>query len=59
MVSSKLEDKRDDFKFGIVNFLFLDGDLPRSLSYGVCISHFILFVRVCFNVSDFNNRNQI
>ena len=27
-VSSKIYDKRDDFDFDIVNFLFLDGDLP-------------------------------
>ena len=27
-VSTKLYDKRDDFDFDIVNFLFLDGDVP-------------------------------
>ena len=37
-VSSKLYDKRDDFDFDIVNFPFLDGDLPRRASYGVYIS---------------------
>ena len=30
-VSSKLYDKRDDFDFDIVNFPFLDGDVPRLL----------------------------
>ena len=37
-VSSKIYDKRDDFDFDfdIVNFPFLDGDVPRSTSYGVC-----------------------
>ena len=29
-VSSKIYDKRDDFDFDIVNFPFLDGDVPRS-----------------------------
>ena len=29
--------KRDDFNFEIVNFPFLDGDVPRSPSYGVYI----------------------
>ena len=43
--------------FQIVNFPFLDGDVPRSPSYGVYISPLILFVRVCSNVDDFNNRN--
>ena len=34
-VSSKIYDKRDDFHFDIVNFPFLDGDVPRSTSYRV------------------------
>ena len=38
IVSSKIYDKRDDFNFEIVNFLFLAGDVPRSPSYGVYIS---------------------
>ena len=57
IVSSKIYDKRDDFNFEIVNFLFLDGDVPRFPSYGVYISQFIRFARVCSNVDDCNNRN--
>ena len=34
-VKTKIYDKRDDFDFDTVNFLFLDGDVPRSTSYGV------------------------
>ena len=34
-VLSKIYDKRDDFDFDIINFPFLDGDVPRSTSYGV------------------------
>ena len=37
-VSTEIYDKRDNFDFEIVNFLFLDGDVPRSTSYGVYIS---------------------
>ena len=37
LVSSKIYDKRDDFNFEIVNFPFLDGDVPRSPSYYVYI----------------------
>ena len=37
-VSSKIYDKRDDFNFELVNFPFLDGDVPRSPSYGVYFS---------------------
>ena len=32
-VSSKIYDKWGDFHFEIVNFPFLDGDVPRSPSY--------------------------
>ena len=39
-VSSKIYDKRDDFDFDIVNFPFLDGDVPRA-SYGVYISNLL------------------
>ena len=35
IVSTKIYDKRDDFNFGIVNFPFLDGDVPQRPSYGV------------------------
>ena len=58
-VSSKLYDKRDDFDFDIVNFLFLDRDVPRSTSYGVYISQFIRFARVSCHVTDFNAHNKI
>ena len=57
IVSSKIYDKRDDFNFEIVNFPFLDGDVPRSFSYSIYISQLIHFARVCSNVDDFNNRN--
>ena len=35
IVSSKIYDKRDDSNFEIVNFPFLDREVPRSPSYGV------------------------
>ena len=55
-VSSKIYDKRDDFDFDIVNFPFLDGDVPRRTSYGVYISQLIKFARVCSHIDDFNTR---
>ena len=57
-VSSKIYDKRDNFDFDIVNFPFLDGDVPRSTSYGVYIFQFIRFARVSSHVADFNARNK-
>ena len=56
-VSSKIYDKRDDFDFDIVNFPFLNGEVPRSTSYGVFISQLIRFARVSSHVADFNARN--
>ena len=49
-VKTKIFDKRDDFDFDIVNFPFLDGDVPRSTSYGVYISQLIRFARVSSHV---------
>ena len=57
-VSSKIYDKRDDFDFDIVNIPFLDGDVPRSTSYGLNISQLIRFARVSSHVVDFNARNK-
>ena len=57
-VSSKFYAKRDDFDFDIVNFPFSDGDVPRSISYGVHISHLIPFPRVSSHVAEFNARNK-
>ena len=58
IVSSKIYDKRDDFNFDIVNFLFLDGDVPQRPSYGVYISQLIPFARTSSHFTDFNNRNK-
>ena len=57
-VSSKIYDKRDDFDFYIINFQFLDVNVPRSTSYGGYISQLIRFARVSSHVADFNARNK-
>ena len=44
-VSTKKYDKQDDFDFDVVNFPFLDGDVPRRTSYAVHISQIIRFAR--------------
>ena len=58
IVSTKIYDKRDDFNFDIVNFQFLDGDVPQRPSYVVYISQLIRFARASSHVTDFNNRNK-
>ena len=57
-VSSKIYEKRDDFDFDIVNFPFLDGDVPRTTSYDVYSSQLIRFARVSSHLADFNARNR-
>ena len=54
---TKIFDKRDEFDFDIVKFSFLDGDVPRSTSYGAYISQLIRFARVASHVDDLNTRN--
>ena len=58
IVSTKIYDKRDDLDFDIVNFPFLDDDVPRRTSYGVYISQLIRFAKASSNLSDFNCRNK-
>jgi len=36
--TTKLYDKRDDFNFPIVNYPFLDSNVPSSPAYGVYMS---------------------
>ena len=57
-VPSKIYDKLDDFVYDIVNFPFVDGDVPRRPSYEVYISQLIRFARVCSHVKDFNARDK-
>ena len=49
-------DKRDDFD--IVNFPFLDGDVPCCSSYVVYILQYIRFARVCIHMIGLNARNK-
>ena len=56
-VKTKMFDKRYDFDFEIVNFPFLDGEVPRSTSSDVYISQLKCFARVSSHVADLNTRN--
>ena len=58
-ISCKINDKRDDFDFEIVNFPYLDEDVPRRASYGVYVSQLIRITRVSSHVTDFNTRNKL
>ena len=58
IICTKIYDKRDDFNVDIVNFPFLDGDVPIRPSYGVYISQLLRFARASLHVTDLNNRNK-
>ena len=57
-IQTKIYDKREDFGFNIVNFPWLDGDVPRLPSYGIYISQLIRYARACSHVSDFHDKNK-
>ena len=57
-ISTKIYVKRDNFDFDIVNFPFLDGDVPLRTSYRVYISQLIKFARASSNLSDFYCRSK-
>ena len=59
IVSTKIYDKRDDFDFEIDKFPFLNGDVPRSTTYGVYISQLIRLARASSHVADLNTRNKL
>ena len=59
IVSTNIYDKRDNFDFKIVNLPFLNGDVPRSTSYGFYISQLIRFARASSYVTDVNTHNTL
>ena len=47
IVLTKIDDKREDFNFEIINFLFFDEDFPRSPSHGlsfIILHEYVLMV---------------
>ena len=58
-ISRRLYDKRDDYNFAIVNYPFLDSNIPTGPAYGTYISRLIAFARACQSLQDFNQRHQV
>ena len=54
-----LYDKRDDFSFEIVNYPWLDSNIPSSPAYGVYISRLLAFGRACDDYTDFSVRHRV
>ena len=54
-----LYDKRDDFNFPILNFPFLNSNIPSAPAYGVYVSHLIRYARACPNYQDFMEHGKV
>ena len=53
LLSTRLNYKRNDFNFSIINVVHLDSNMQTVLVCGVFISQLILFARACSLFSDF------
>jgi len=43
-------DRREDFNFRIVNFPFMDSNIPATPAYGVNLSQLVRYARICLLV---------
>ena len=50
--------KRDDFSFTIVNFPYIDSNIPSRPAYGVYISQLVRYARICTRKEDFMHRHS-
>ena len=57
-IHTSVYDKRDDFGFPIVNFLWLSGDVPRLQQYGINISQLVRFARCCTSIFDLHSKKS-
>ena len=55
----RLYDKRDQFNFTIVNFPFLDSNIPVKPAYGVYNSQLVRYTRACTHYKDFLMRHRL
>ena len=52
-------DKRDDFNFKIVNFPYMDSNIPAGHAYSVYISQLVRIGRNCDKYEEFTKRNLL
>ena len=58
-LKSRLYDKRDDFSFTVVNYPYIDSNVPKAPCYRVYISRIVCFARACSDYHDFVSRHNI
>ena len=52
----RIYDKRDAFKFEIINYPDLTGNIPKQPAYGIFISQIIRLSRICSRSEDLEER---
>ncbi len=57
--STKIYDKRDAFKFEIINYPDISGNIPEGPAYGVCGGQLLRIARNTTNVLDFYSRAKL
>ena len=55
----KLYDKREDYKFEIVNYPHLDSNIPEKIAYGVFTSQLIRYARICTHKENLIDRIKL
>ena len=55
-ISTSIYDKRDSFDFPIVNFPFLNSNIPKKIGNGVFIGELVRYARACTYLQDFSTR---
>ena len=55
-ISTSIYDKRDSFDFPIVNFPFLNGNIPKQTATGVFTGELVRYARACTYLKDFAAR---
>ena len=55
MFRELLYDKREDYKFKVILYPFLDGNVPINLSYGTFISQLVRLARVNSTLNRFKH----
>ena len=58
VISTSIYEKRDSFDFPIVNFPFLDGNIPKQIANGVFVGELVRYARACTYLRDFANRTR-
>ena len=56
--STAVFDKRDGFNFHIVNFPYMDSNIPSKPAYGVYISQLVRIGRICDSYKSFFTRHH-